>query len=50
VQFRAKFGATSDGKKLPKKAKIHNAKLRFFSGKNTISWGDFCLPTKAVVF
>jgi hypothetical protein len=49
VQFRVKIGALTTPKKIRKTARFHNAKLRFFLLKYTISCGRFSLPAKRVV-
>jgi hypothetical protein len=49
VQFRVKFGAATNMKNLQKFARFHNAKLRFFQTRNTISCGRFSLPAGYVV-
>jgi hypothetical protein len=47
--FRLKSGAATNPYKIEKSAPFHNAKLRLFWTKNTISCGGFNLPTKPVV-
>ena len=49
VQNPVKFGCGNECQKIEKIASFHNAKLRFFLLKNTISCGLFSLPTKPVV-
>jgi hypothetical protein len=49
VQFWIKFDAATNAKTVQKSADFHNAKLRFFWAKNTISCGGFGLLTKPVV-
>jgi hypothetical protein len=49
VQFRVKFGAATNARNIRKFAEFHNAKLRFFGVKNTISSGGFYLHTKHLV-
>jgi hypothetical protein len=45
-KFRIKTGAVLTGKKVEKNTAFHNAKLRVFLPKNTISCGSLSLPTK----
>jgi hypothetical protein len=48
-QFRVKFGAATNVKNVLKMRGFHNAKLRFFWVKNTISCSSFSLPALHIV-